>query len=486
MSFLRQSNLRKFGRPGTDVQLSIAQHAGWACLGFACLALSVSWVFIPSESSAQLPASQLSAIFPPGGAVGQTFDVAISGQHLDGVESLLFSHAGIVAKQKMAEPGPFDKGPVPVAFAFQVTVAANVPVGGHDVRAIGKYGVSNPRRFLISKQAEFLEAEPNQDIETATPLELPCAVNGQLNAAADVDYYAFTAKASGRLILDCYARRMDSQMDAVVVVFDAAGRELGSSRDGQSFDPLVDFNVTAGQVYSIRVYDSAYRGGPGFSYRFTLGALPHIDYIFPPAAVAGNGSFTIFGRNLPGGQNAGLATDGRPLEKMVANIAIPNGVTPVGGSLVAPGGGGLDGVAYSVNSPIGASNQVFVGRASTTPVLEVEPNSLPAQAQLVTVPCEIMGQFYPRRDSDWFQFDAIEAEQIVLEVVSQRTGIKTNPTMLVEQISPADGDKPATTKQIAFESNSGQLDSGPEFDTRNQDPFFQFAAPATGRYRVLL
>ena len=474
MSLSRQSFLRKYNL------------AHWDFLLLVCLVLSVCWALTPAKSLAQLPASRLSAIFPPGGAAGQTFDVTISGSHMDGVESLLFSHTGIIAKQKMAEPGPFDKGPVPVELTFQVTVAANVPMGGYDVRAIGKYGVSNPRRFLISKQAEFLEAEPNQDIETATPLELPCAVNGLLNAAADVDYYTFTAKSAGRMILDCYARRMDSQTDAVVVVYDAVGRELGNSRDGQSYDPLVDFNVTAGQKYSIRVYDSAYRGGPGFSYRFTLGALPHIDYIFPPAAIAGNRPFTIFGRNLPGGQNAGLAIDGRPLQKMTANIAIPNGVTPVGGNLVAPGGGGLDGVGYIVNSPAGASNRVFVGRASTTPVLEVEPNNLPTQSQLVTVPSEVMGQFYPRRDADWFQFDATEGEQIILEVVSQRTGIKTNPTMLIEQIIPADGDKPGSTKQIAFESTSGQLDSGPEFDTRNQDPLFQFAVPATGRYRVLL
>ena len=436
----------------------------------------------------QLPATRLGSVFPAGGNPGATLDLKIAGADLDDVAQLRFSHPGIRAKQKMAEPGPFDQGPQPVPNEFVVTIAGNVPVGLYEVRAVGKYGISNPRRFGVSKLAEVTETEPNQSRDTATVIELPVVVNGQLQATADVDYFSFTAKANERVLLDCYAFRMDSRMDAVIVVYDASGREVANCRDGQNADPLVDFQASAGQTYTIRVYDATYQGGADFAYRLFAGALPHVDYVFPPAGQGGgNRPFTIYGRNLAGGQPAGTTYDGKSLQKLNVNIGLPNGSTPdLTGAYVEPAGAGLDGISYQWNSPQGPSNPVFVGVATAPPIVEAEPNDEAAKAQQVTVPGEIMGQFYPRRDADWFQFEAQEGEAITLEVISQRTGIPTNPSLMLEQIIPATEDKTESTKQIAFVTESGDLDSGSEFDTRNQDPVFEFAVPATGAYRVLL
>ena len=56
---------------------------------------------------------------------------------------------------------------------FRVAVASTVPVGFHDVRLVGKYGVSNPRTFVVSDWNEAVETEPNNDRAHATrvPLE---------------------------------------------------------------------------------------------------------------------------------------------------------------------------------------------------------------------------------------------------------------------------------------------------------------------------
>src|SRR5690606_27393474 len=90
---------------------------------------------------AQLPAARLLEIFPAGGNPGQSFDVTVYGVDLDDVAQLTFSHPGITAVRKTAEPGPFDKGPQPVANAFVVTVAANVPLGVYEAHVAGKYGL---------------------------------------------------------------------------------------------------------------------------------------------------------------------------------------------------------------------------------------------------------------------------------------------------------------------------------------------------------
>ena len=49
--------------------------------------------------------------------------------------------------------------------------------------------------------AEQVELEPNDTPETASPIALPCAINGRFDVAKDRDYYQFEAKAGQRWIL---------------------------------------------------------------------------------------------------------------------------------------------------------------------------------------------------------------------------------------------------------------------------------------------
>ena len=54
-----------------------------------------------------------------------------------------------------------------------------------------------------------------------------------------------------------------------------------------------------------------------------------------------------------------------------------------------------------------------------------------AQAQKITPPCEVGGQFYPAGDLDTFAFDAKKGDAWWIEVVSNRLGLSTNPFVLV-------------------------------------------------------
>jgi hypothetical protein len=439
---------------------------------------------------AQLPATRLASIYPAGGNPGQTFDVTIAGEDLDDVAALQFSREGIAAKQKMREPGPFDKGPQPVPNTFEVTVAPNVPLGSYEVRAVGLYGVSNPRSFRIDSLPESLEAEPNNERELATEAQLPATISGRIDGQADVDYFRFTAPAGQRIILDCLARRIDSRMDAVVIVYDSQGRELGDSRDVRYGDPLVDFTTPAASEYTVKVFDAAYQGGPDYFYRIRAGALPYVDYVFPPAAAPGNQAFTVFGRNLPGGQPANVAVAGRPLEQLNATIAIPGGAAGqqlAFGGFVAPPGGGLDGVEYRVQSPQGFSNPIFVGVAAAPPIAEQEPNNAIANAQKLSLPSEVMGRFFPARDSDWFTFEAKQGQRMTIEVISQRMGLPASPVLMVQQVvKPAEGDQPEQVNQLALVRSSGEGMQNPEFDLYSSDPVYDFTAPADGVYRLLV
>ena len=69
-------------------------------------ALGFLLALLTQSAAAQLPATRLGGIFPAGIKPGQTVEVTISGADLDDVGQLHFSHSGIKARQKMAEPGP--------------------------------------------------------------------------------------------------------------------------------------------------------------------------------------------------------------------------------------------------------------------------------------------------------------------------------------------------------------------------------------------
>jgi len=454
----------------------------------ACLCLSLS----PSLLQAELPATQLGSVFPAGANPGATVEVEIGGSNLDGADRLVFSHAGIKAEQKMREPNQFEEGPQPVPRTFAVTVAGNVPPGRYDVRAVGKYGMSNPRVFTVGRLAERIEEEPNNGRDEAAEVELPAVLNGRADSAADVDFYSFAAKKGQRILAACQAWRIDSRMDAVLTVYDATGRELAAGRNTHRRDPLVDFTAPADGVYYLRIADSVYRGSADYFYRVRVGVLPHIDFVFPPALANGSGTLALFGRNLPGAQDAGLQVDGRPLAKrqVSVNLASPTGVP---NCLIAAESAGLDLREYRIEGSQGFSAPVMIGIATAPPVPEKEANDTPGESQRLEVPCEVQGQFYPRGDRDWFEFEAAGGDVYTVEVISQRLGLPTDPRLIIQQVTTVtrkaeDGSEVTEeqSKTVASSDDSGNRAGAPAFDTRTDDPSVRFTVPADGKYRVLL
>ena len=122
-----------------------------------------------------LPVAKLFSIFPLGGKQGTTVDVTIAGADLEGAAKLYFSTPGITAVQKTSPPGLGQTGPQPVPGQFTLTIPADAKPGICEVRAIGKYGVSNPRAFVVGTRDELVEKEPNNTAAQATELPLVSA-----------------------------------------------------------------------------------------------------------------------------------------------------------------------------------------------------------------------------------------------------------------------------------------------------------------------
>lgn len=444
-------------------------------------------VTLAATASAQFPAPVLNSVFPPGGKQGATIEATISGSDLDGAEQLLFSHPGITGKVKM-QTAEFESTPRPVPNQFEVKVGNDVPAGIYEVRAVGRYGTSNPRAFAVGRLDEVNDDGSNKSITSAKQIEVGTTVNGRIDGGS-VDYYKISLKQDKRVLIDCFAERIDSRMDATLVVFDAAGIELTRNRDTEGSDPLIDFAAPADGEYIVGVYDFLYRGGGEYFYRLTVHDGPHIDFVFPPARLPGtDDQFTIYGRNLPGGKPAeNFTIEGAPLEAVTTNIPLPGDDAAARGlelgTFVTPQGSLLDAMEYRLDN----SAPVRIGFARAQVIPETEPNDDPTTATKVTVPCEVAGQFYPARDLDWIEFEAKKGDVYFIEVISQRLGLDSDPYILIQKVKTADDGKETVSDVAAVDDpadRAGRI--GSDFDTSSDDPSYRFAVPEDARYRIMV
>ena len=443
-------------------------------------------VLFAAESRAQLPSTRLSAVFPPGAQVGTTVDVTLtSGLELEEISKLLFNHPGIVATPKTQDVGG---KPVAIANQFVVSIAAEVPPGNYEVRTVGFYGISNPRTFVVGVKKELNETEPNNAREQAVAVEINQTINARINGATDVDWYKFAGKAGQRVLIDCVARRIDSKLDAALEIYNTSGKRLDFARKNLvSQDALIDLTLPADGDYLVKVYDFTYAGGEDYVYRLTISTGPYIDFVMPAAGLPGsNSQYTLFGRNLPGGQPAGIVSHGHQLEKLVVNIALPAATDLLDPKLtLEPYSAGIDAVPYAINSSTGPSNVVMIQFSATAPVVETEPNDKGPQAQKIVVPGEIDGQFQARNDIDCFQFDAKAKDSYWIEVVAHRAGAALDPVLVIDQVKTNDKGEETQTRISA-------LDDDPTnplanlFDTLSDDNVVKFVAPADGVYRITM
>ena len=461
----------------------------FALRGMAALALVIS---VTSVSLAQLPATQLTSVFPPGGKPGTAVEVSIAGQDQDDAAKLVFSHPGITAAAKMTMPTDLEKVAKPVAGAFTVNIAADVPPGTYEVRTIGRFGQSNPRVFTVSALNELIDAGVNAAQDKAVDVPVGSVFSGRVDGNT-YDHLKVPLKAGERVIIDCSAQRIQSRLNATMVLMNPAGKELVRARDTIGSDPVLDFTAPAEGFYVLKVFDGVYGGGPDYFYRLSVTPSAYVDFVFPPSAPAGsNNQFTIYGRNLPGGQPAdGLTIGGAALQKLVVNIPLPaddvakatlasNSTTPFRSVW-------QDGVEFRLPTPAGPANPVTVYYARGPVIVEAEPNDQPAQAQKITLPCEYVGQFYPQRDGDWVQFDAKKGENWYIEVASHQLGLESDPFFALYRITKNEkGEEVVTDVTQVDDTQERQAKIGTDFDTTTDDPSFKLAVLEDGTYRLLL
>lgn len=466
-------------------------------LGCTCLVLAAAVVgqaLIVNTAGAQLPTATLETVFPPGGMAGSEVEVKITGEDLDEATALQFSHPGITATPKMAEPDMFRKKARPVPGEFVVKIAKSVSPGIYEARVVSRFGISNPRAIVVGNRPEKIKEDNIDQPDRAMPLELGDVVNARADDDR-IDYYKLSLKPGQSVLIDCWGQRIDSKIDATLVLFDPTGREIRRVRDVENRDPVMHFEASLSGDYLLGVYDFVYRGGSEYAYRLQVTDGPFVDFVFPPVGNPGsNDQYTLYGRNLPGGKPAdGMTMFGQRLQTVTTNIKMPGDPKSVSrlpaGVFFQPRetlvGGGH---AYQLTAPQGRSNPVTIHYATAPVVVEQEPgNDTAGQAQTVEAPCEYVGQFYPRRDRDWVAFEAKEGETFWLNVFSHRLGVRADPFLLVQRVTVNDDGEEDVKDIKTIDDPDDDRRNNPEmFDTHTLDPTYRLVADRDATYRVML
>jgi hypothetical protein len=131
------------------------------------------------------------------------------------------------------------------------------------------------------------------------------------------------------------------------------------------------------------------------------------------------------------------------------------------------------------------------GLAAMAKASEAEPNNKPAEAQKITLPCDIAGAFFPAADVDSYEFTAKKGETWWVEVASERLGLNTDPFVLVQQLKKI-GDKETLTDVAELYdiappmkvTSNGYSYDGPPYDAGSPDVNGKFEIKEDGTYRL--
>ncbi|MFO1044636.1 MAG: PPC domain-containing protein [Planctomycetaceae bacterium] len=235
-------------------------------------------------------------------------------------------------------------------------------------------------QFRLTNHDNVVEVEPNEAVAAATKGGATAAFNGVLSSKTDIDYFGFTATKGQAIDINVYARRIRSELDPVLILYNAQGGAIASNDDANGTpDSYLRFAVPADGEYFLEVRDHLRRGGDAFHYRIeltavsptlALGVNEFVQYVEPHMAVPQGNRFPLLinasrqgfggplsfkGENLPPGvvvESFGMSADqnvaqvilaaapdaaiGGTLGQLVATLDDPMNAAPPSGQVRLP------------------------------------------------------------------------------------------------------------------------------------------------------
>jgi hypothetical protein len=370
----------------------------------------------------------LTHLHPVSGQQGTTVSVTASGKAEPWPPGVWVSGAGVTFKSGNK------------AGSYSVEISPDASPGPRLVRFFNDDGASAPRFFIVNRDPELLEVEPNDSFTAPQKISaLPVTVAGRLDKSGDVDSFAVELKAGRTLVARVEGHLLGSTFDGMLRLVDGNGVQLAFNHDGRTLDPLLAWEVPHDGTYIVQVMgfvhpassEVRFTGGEGCVYRLHLTDGAFVRHTVPLAVQRGKTTPIRFA-----GYN--LAAKGAEID--CSQIAVKQ--TELS----------LDGIAFEQPVPVSDVAETVEQDVSAT--------------QAIELPGAVTGRINPAGDEDRFTFTATSKTVYAIQLTAARAG------------SPLDG-------WIKIEDSAGK-ELARNDDAGSADPNLTWTAPSDGVFSVVV
>jgi hypothetical protein len=421
----------------------------WRTLGAVAFLSLMATMPLKAQVIAQRLREDVPAIthvLPAGLQRGQTTEVTIHGEQLEGLEQIVGPPGIRLIKVQSSEAK---------SARVALEVAADAPAGIQPCYFLGTNGLSNPKLIRIDAWPQALEQEPNNRLSEATPVSVSSGMNGVL-AAADEDWFRIDVSEGQRLVFDVLAKRLGSPLRPVLTLFDAAGRELhqpAPMAHDIAPDTRLMYAFKHAGTYFLRLHDLTYTGSDFAVYQLRIGSINFATAMFPLGGQRGT--------KVP------LTLSGGTLEQPVIHQVDLSADTPWPTTRLQLGYG--DDVLLA---------PALFAAGDLPEAIEAEPNDETSQAQVLTWPVTVNGRIDCPGDRDLFRFHATAGSKLSLRVSAQQLG---SPLDAVVTITDTSGKELLTIddrQPVQRDPPVVRVIESPAID----DPLGEFTAVVEGDY----
>lgn len=225
----------------------------------------------------------LERILPLGGRAGTEVAVSLVGDMLSNSQSVEFDCADLSFQLQKANAGQVEG---------VIRIAAGAAPGPHLFRIKTEDGYTNALMFTVGQLPSFNEQEPNESIEKAQPVSLPCEIYGDMQKV-DRDFYSFQVKAGERWMFEVRAAQYGSTFESQLYLRDQSGKELAFNDDRGDYDvnSMIEYTFTKGGTYYVHVdvfrNIRSWEFTKNCGYVLRISRLPRITHISPLGGRAG-------------------------------------------------------------------------------------------------------------------------------------------------------------------------------------------------------
>jgi hypothetical protein len=146
--------------------------------------------------------------------------------------------------------------------------------------------LSNSVIYAVDDMPECVETEGNNTTAAAQKIVPPVIVNGRIGSSDDKDVFRFDGRAGQDIVVEVYARRLNSPLDSLIQLTDEAGKVLASNDDHEDkesglmthyADSYLSAKLPKDGVYYVHLTDTEHHGGEDYGYRLRIGP-PQPDF----------------------------------------------------------------------------------------------------------------------------------------------------------------------------------------------------------------